>query len=60
MMFFSLKNTLKPNLTHRLEINKGIKCKFCNKEFSHRQSRWKHEQECQMKNNTETKLKMYL
>jgi len=28
-----------------------LECKFCNKKFNIRQSRWKHEQKCKIKNN---------
>ncbi len=40
----------------KLDINDDIKnniCKFCNKELFNRQSRWRHELKCQIKNNQE-------
>jgi len=33
------------------DINNNRICKFCNNVFSHRNSRWKHEQKCQVKSN---------
>ena len=33
------------------EITKENICKYCNKEFNFRQSRWKHEQKCKITNN---------
>jgi len=33
------------------DINNNRICKFCNNVFSHRNSRWKHEQKCKVKSN---------
>ena len=35
------------------DINNNRICKFCNNVFSHRNSRWKHEQKCQIKSNND-------
>jgi len=35
------------------DINKNRICKFCNNVFSHRNSRWKHEQKCKDKSNND-------
>ena len=54
------KNKHKPNVNisnslvsdkydnSQLKINKIYKCKYCDNEYNHKQSRWSHEKKCQI------------
>lgn len=43
---------------HNLKFhsNKNIfNCTYCNKQFNHKQNKWRHEQKCNLKNNKNLK-----
>ena len=45
-----------PKVSHSVSQNGLLKCKYCNKVYKHKQSKWKHEQKCKInfrKNETE-------
>lgn len=46
----------KPKYQPILDLNSKYKCSFCNKEYKHIQSRWKHEQKCKVNYNDEKEI----
>ena len=39
----------KSKVSHSVSQNDLLKCKYCNKIYKHKQSKWKHEKKCKEK-----------